>query len=187
MTLHDGVRPARIEDADAIGWVSVTAWRETYAGIMPDEYLAALSAPQRADLFRERIRRMPDKQAIFVALDQDDVVGFGVCGPTRERELETDGEIFAINLVDAAKRRGLGVRMMAAMASALSICGFARVGLWVIDKNMPARRFYETLGGQYTTQKDQEFGSKTLVELGYTWSAVADLAGRANALIRRTL
>jgi ribosomal protein S18 acetylase RimI-like enzyme len=184
MTQHNVVRPARIEDAEAIGWVSVTAWRETYAGIMPDDYLAELSTTQRAAVFRERLRQLPDKQAIFVALDQDDVVGFCVCGPTRESELETDGEIFAINLVDAAKRRGLGARMMAAMAEALSTCGFARAGLWVIDKNTPARRFYETLGGQHTTRKDQEFGSKTLVELGYTWPSLRDLSENTQRLIR---
>jgi ribosomal protein S18 acetylase RimI-like enzyme len=184
MTRDDRVRPARIEDAEAIGWVSVTAWRETYAGIMPDDYLAALSTQQRAGVFRDRIRQLPDKQAIFVALDQDDVVGFGVCGPAREAELGTDGEVFAINVVDAAKRRGLGVCLMAAMANALSSCAFNRVGLWVIDQNMPARHFYEALGGVLTTQKDQDFGSKSLVELGYAWPSVTSLLAHTERLIQ---
>ena len=50
--MNDIVRPARVEDAEAIGWVSVTAWRETYAGIMPDDYLAALSTQQREEALR---------------------------------------------------------------------------------------------------------------------------------------
>lgn len=184
---HDqSVRPARIEDAEAIGWVSVTAWRETYAGIMPDDYLASLSTTQRANLFRDRIRSLPDKQAIFVATDQDDVVGFGVCGPSREAELGTDGEIFAINIVDAAKRKGFGVRLMTAMADALLRCSFNSVGLWVVEQNYPARRFYEVLNGNRTTQKDQDFGNKTLIELGYTWATVADLAKSAARLVDRT-
>src|ERR1700704_3243266 len=115
------IRPAIVEDAVGIGWVSVTAWRETYAGIMPDDYLAALSIDQRVNVFRDRIANLPERQAIFVALDQHErLVGFGVCGATRETDLGTDGEIFAINIVEAAKRRGLGVRLMAAMADALS-------------------------------------------------------------------
>jgi ribosomal protein S18 acetylase RimI-like enzyme len=184
--LSDLIRPARVEDAEAIGWVSVTAWRETYAGIMPDDYLASLSIDQRAKVFRDRLVQLPSSQSIFVALEQDDVVGFGVCGPTREVELGTDGEIFAINIVAAAKRRGLGARMMASLAGALSLCSFARAGLWVIDQNLPALRFYEVLGGSRATQKDQEFGSRTLVELAYTWPSVADLRDRAERLIHPT-
>ncbi len=162
------IRPAIVEDAQGIGWVSVTAWRETYAGIMPADYLAALSIEQRVAVFRDRIANLPDRQAIFVAYSQDErVVGFGVSGPARETELGTDGEIFAINIVEAEKRRGLGIRLMAAMANALSQHGFARVGLWVIDENAPARRFYERLGGREATRKDQAFGIKNLVELGY--------------------
>lgn len=177
------VRPARIEDAEGIGWVSVTAWRETYAGIMPDDYLAALSIEQRQTLFRGRIQDLPERQAIFVALDDAArVVGFGVCAPTREAELGTDGEIFAINIVEAAKRQGLGAKLMSAMAESLAQNGFARAGLWVIEANAPARRFYEALGGREAVAKDQQFGEKTLVELGYVWPSLDDLRARARAL-----
>ena len=181
------VRPASIEDAPGIGFVSVTAWRETYAGIMPDDYLASLSIDQRTELFRGRIANLPPKQAIFVALDDNErVVGFGVSGAAREPELGTDGEIFAINIVDAAKRKGFGVRLMTAMADALLRCSFNSVGLWVVEQNYPARRFYEVLNGNRTTQKDQDFGNKTLIELGYTWATVADLAKSAARLVDRT-
>lgn len=180
------IRPATVQDASGIGWVSVTAWRETYAGIMPDDYLAALSIEQRADVFRDRIAKLPDRQAIFVALDQDQsVVGFGVCGATRETELGTDGEIFAINIVDTAKRQGLGVRLMVAMADLLLHHDFAQVGLWVIERNAPARRFYEALGGREATKKDQTFGAMSVVELGYVWGSVGALHDAVRELMGR--
>jgi GNAT superfamily N-acetyltransferase len=180
------VRPARIEDADGIGWVSVTAWRETYAGIMPETFLASLSIEQRQSLFRDRLETLPARQAIFVALDHASrVVGFGAAGPTREAELGTDGEIFAINIVEGAKRKGLGVRLMNALAEALALHGFARPGLWVIEANAGARRFYEALGGLEATRKHQQFGDRTLVELGYVWPSVDALRERARALLQR--
>ena len=179
------IQPARIEDAEAIAWVAVAAWRETYAGIMPDDYLAALSAQQRAGVVRDYLRQLPDKHAMFVARDRDTIVGFGITGPTRQVELGTDGEIVAINIVDTAKRRGFGAQLMAAMANALSLAGLTRVGLWVIEQNLPARRFYEALGGTHATQRNQEFGGKSLVELGYSWPTVADLRERAEQLMQR--
>ena len=180
------IRPARVEDAEAIGWISVTAWRETYAGIMPDDYLAALSIEQRAAAFRDGIAKPGDKQAIFVALDGTArVVGFAVSGPTREVSLGTDGEIFAINLVAAAKRQGLGLRLMAAMAAHLSNQNFSQAGLWVIDQNASARRFYETLDGHETTRKTQIFGAKSVLELGYAWHSVEELVSSTRQLLRR--
>ncbi len=184
--MNDAIRPARVEDAEAIGWISVTAWRETYAGIMPDDYLAALSIEQRAAAFRDRIAKPADKQAISVALDDTDrAVGFAVSGPTRETSLGTDGEIFAINIVAAAKRRGLGLRLMAAMADHLSSQNFAQVGLWVIDQNTAARRFYETLGGHETTRKTQTFGATSVIELGYAWRSVGELVSSTRQLSHR--
>ena len=37
------VRPATLEDSSSIGEVHVTAWKETYRGMVPDSMLAALS------------------------------------------------------------------------------------------------------------------------------------------------
>ncbi len=183
--MDERVRIASVGDAEAIGTVSVTAWRETYAGIMPDDYLAALSIEQRARVFRDRLSNMPERQAIFVGLDvHRRVGGFGACGPTREAELGTDGEVFAINIVNVAKRQGLGLHLMRAMADALIGAGFMQAGLWVVEQNMPARLFYERLGGVRATQKDQAFGVKTVVELGYVWPNATDLRDRAVRLIQ---
>jgi len=42
------VRRARPADAAAIGAVHVAAWRSTYPGILPDQYLSRLSVPRQA-------------------------------------------------------------------------------------------------------------------------------------------
>ena len=42
------VRRARPGDAAAIGAVHVSAWRNTYAGVLPDDYLAGLSPLRHA-------------------------------------------------------------------------------------------------------------------------------------------
>ncbi len=37
------IRPATLEDATAIAAIHVQSWRETYAGIMPEEVIGRLS------------------------------------------------------------------------------------------------------------------------------------------------
>ena len=53
------IRRARASDAAAIGALHVAVWRSTYAGILPDAYLAGLSATRIAasyqrDMFDRR-------------------------------------------------------------------------------------------------------------------------------------
>ena len=46
------IRTAAVADASAIGSVHVEAWRETYAGIVPDHVLGGLSVDKRAAMWR---------------------------------------------------------------------------------------------------------------------------------------
>ncbi len=47
------IRAARLEDAGAIAHVHVESWRTTYAGIVPDAYLAGLDEILRTRLWHE--------------------------------------------------------------------------------------------------------------------------------------
>ena len=50
------LRKARVADAIAIGAVHVAAWRSTYPGILPDDYLARLSPQRQATRQRQHER-----------------------------------------------------------------------------------------------------------------------------------
>ena len=43
------IREAAVNDATAIAQVQVESWRTTYAGIVPDAFLASLSVETRAE------------------------------------------------------------------------------------------------------------------------------------------
>ena len=47
------IRAAVPEDAASMARVHVDSWRSTYAGIVPAEYLAGLSYPNRESLWKE--------------------------------------------------------------------------------------------------------------------------------------
>src|SRR6185312_4321023 len=50
------IRRARAADASAIAAVHVSAWRSTYPGILPDNFLARLSVPRQAAHYDGTIR-----------------------------------------------------------------------------------------------------------------------------------
>ena len=54
-TFH--LRPATEADAANLAQVHVQAWREAYAGMIPDAVLAALNPAQRAAMWRDSLAR----------------------------------------------------------------------------------------------------------------------------------
>ena len=47
--------------------------------------------------------------------------------------------------------------------------------LWVAKGNRPARRFYESLGGERIGTRTIDIAGTDVVELSYGWQQVADL------------
>jgi hypothetical protein len=47
-----------------------------------------------------------------------------------------------------------------------------------LERNAPARAFYERLGGIIAAQRDEDFAGTKLVELGIVWPSPADLVQR---------
>lgn len=179
------LRPAVLSDASAIAEVHIRAWRETYRGIMPDKVLDELSVERSAEGWSAALASLSEKrQVLSVGVDDlGTVVGFAGGGPTRDAALTTAGEVYAINLVMQATRKGYGTRLMLAMAEGLIGHGFADAGLWVLEQNIGARWFYESLGGSIAARHERGFGSKVLTELGYVWRDVRDLKQAAERLL----
>jgi ribosomal protein S18 acetylase RimI-like enzyme len=143
------VRPPTAADAEAMGSVHVRAWRAAYSGgLMPDEYLASLSAERRAEMWRTVLSEPSSARAFrFVAEDATgSVVGFASVGPARGEDLATDGEIYSINVDPDSWGAGAGPALLGAARRALQSAGFRRAILWVHPDNGRARRFYEARG-----------------------------------------
>lgn len=179
------IRPAAAADAMALGRLHVAAWRETYRGLLPDAMLAGLSAEARGAAWEEVLRDPAAYQdaRIHLAEEDGDMIGFAACGAQSDAGLAAagfDGEIGAIYLLRTAQRRGIGRLLMQTAAADLKGRGFRAASLWVLRDNMPARRFYERLGGELVGEKRDMRPEGELVEVAYGWRDLAQLAGEAN-------
>ena len=163
------IRPARLSDADEIAHVHVESWQSTYKGIIAKDYLADLSEKRRADRWRENLSDHNQKSCIFVLEDANEqIIGVASGGPQRDPQLDYASELYAIYLLETVQGRGLGSRLMNAIANRLAMSGFKSMLVWVLEDN-PSRYFYEALGGQYVTKKTIAIGEQELIEVAYGW------------------
>ena len=80
------IRAARPEDADGIAFVHVESWKTTYAGIVPDDYLASLSVDGRTPIW---VKQLQDPAVTSMVAEKDGrIVGFACGGNLRERVAE---------------------------------------------------------------------------------------------------
>ncbi len=142
------VRPARLGDVRRIAEVHVRSWQAAYRGLIPDDFLDALSVDARVEWRAARLAGLPDRWAMLVVEEAGTVVGFADTAPCRDedRDPRTTGELLAMYLHPDYWQRGLGRLLMEGVVDRLRADGFETATLWVLRENSRARRFYEAAG-----------------------------------------
>lgn len=139
------VRSAVLSDVDAIARAHVLGWQHAYAGILPVDFLAALSVEQRARMWAEAIEKKI--QRLFVVEVAGQVAGFIAFGPSRDAGADaTVFEIWAIYLNPPFIGSGAGRALWHSALVAMKRAGAARITLWVLAENALAIRFYRAAG-----------------------------------------
>jgi GNAT superfamily N-acetyltransferase len=158
------------DDAEAIAAAHVDAWRETYAGLLPPSIYAAKTVEMMTPRWRDSLER---GEAVFVVRDGTAIEGVALAGARRDETLPFEADVRAIYLRRRAQGFGLGRRLMAAMASDLLARDFRGCGLWALESNMRARRFYEMLGGRVVATSTEHAPDGSAVHVGYGWNDVS--------------
>lgn len=162
------IREAAIQDAEGIARVLVDTWRTTYAGIVPDDYLASLSYEEQAGRWARRIAAQDGSFAYVAEQEPAGIVGMVAGGPERGGDAEYSGEVYAIYVLAGHQRQGIGRGLMVAATRRLRLAGLYSSLVWVLKANAFAS-FYQALGGQVVRTSALEIGGPKLEELGYGW------------------
>jgi GNAT superfamily N-acetyltransferase len=146
-------RRAGPEDARTLAAIRVASWRAAYAGIVPDDTLAALDTEFEAERWTVILRDAATKgqRTVFVTDPGGIVAGYACVGPYQSEEAKAtpddpDGELMACYLDPDWWGSGAGDPLIAAAESALVELGHDVAGLWVFEENARARRFYARNG-----------------------------------------
>jgi GNAT superfamily N-acetyltransferase len=133
------------EDAARIAELHAASWRTAYRGMLSDTYLDGDLVGERTRLWIERLTNPEPKQRVLIAEIDQELVGFACAYGSNDPQLGTLLDNLHVN--QEFQRQGIGTRLMGEIAS---WCYKQMPGeglfLWVIERNLLARNFYERRG-----------------------------------------
>jgi ribosomal protein S18 acetylase RimI-like enzyme len=135
------VREGRPADAEAIERIRVRGWQVAYRHIYPPAFLDKL--PVDSSRWHERLTSPPEGWSSFVAETAGEVIGFAICGPSRDEP--GSGELYALYVRPDSWSSGVGRALLARAEERLE-AEYDTGLLWVLAENAPARGFYERGG-----------------------------------------
>lgn len=148
-TMNPLVRLAKPDDAETIAAVHIRGWQSAYRGQLPDDYLEGLSqaTEERSAFWRKEISTpRSNRNETWVSDWQSQVEGFAAIGPAGSAEVNTTGEVYAIDVNPICWGQGLGRALFAHVTNRLAALKYSTAILWVLESNKRARRFYEVAG-----------------------------------------
>lgn len=172
------VRDAVPADAAAIARIHVDTWHTTYAGIVPAAFLAGLSYAAREQAWSQTLSAdLPAASMLVAETEAGVVIGFVAYGaPEREGSQNHRGEVSAIYVLEEHQRKGIGRRLFLEAVQHFSTYGITSMQLWVLKDNLPARRFYKSMGGEYLDKETITIGGAELEMVSYGWRDIAEIA-----------
>jgi ribosomal protein S18 acetylase RimI-like enzyme len=140
------IRVAVPGDASGIARVHVDSWRETYSGLLPDQFFNAAALAGRRAMWVAILGHGPVPGTVVVAERDREIRGFAFAGPASHPDA-TKGiqparslHLFSIYVLAADHDTGTGHRLLEAAI------GDRPAQLWVARDNDRARTFYRRHG-----------------------------------------
>lgn len=131
--------------------------------MIPQSYLDSLNA----HIWRANLTSI--EQNGFLLSDKSRYVAVVSVSAARDCDMPGWGEIRSIYIQPDSYRKGYGKILFSHAEEQLKQDGFDKIYLWVLEKNLKARSFYEAMGFHPNGDiKDVRFDDTVLRELRYT-------------------
>ena len=149
------VRPATLEDGEAIETVRIETSQACFRGIISDRFLDSLTVtPSRIRRYRSAIEDR-DRSVLVVADSGTEVIGMGVAEPLGEaEETAAVAEVHAVYVLPAWQRCGVGRALLKCVTDGLRARGHRDAVLWAPRDLQATRSFYEANGWTFDGTED---------------------------------
>jgi len=134
------IRPAILDDMDAIVDLRIAGWRAAYSHVMTEDFLDRLASRRDAEVDARRARLGDPTVRQFVGTEQGRVIGWALAGPGKDDDAPAAQELYALYVDPDLHGSGLASALLAA------VIGHAPASLWVLGDNPRAQAFYSREG-----------------------------------------
>lgn len=152
-----------LQQATNWGKLHGLCWRQAYANILPAGFLQALPSAPFTEWYTQQLQN--PLSACFLAERAGQPAGVLA---VQQKQDASEGKITALYLLQAYWGRGYGGQMLHHGLTRLRQNGCATAGVWVLQNNRRARRFFEGAGFTQQGQGQASFGGQSYTRLWYT-------------------
>ena len=141
-------RRATIEDAAGIAQVHIDGWGRAHAELVPEAYIRyKASSVGREDFWRDELRLEADDRKPWIALADEQIIGFADGGMARDDDLDSGtGEVYTLFVTPECWEKGIRSRLVQHVARDLREHDFQRAVFWVLEADGVMRAFAEYTG-----------------------------------------
>ena len=170
-------RLARSSDVQAIATLHTDSWRRSYRGMLPDVYLDGDLDTDRAAVWQQRFYDAEGQPVTLTVMAELNGEILGFAHSVSDEDPDWGTLLDNLHVRHATKRLGVGTRLMAETAAWLEKRDdTASLYLWVLEGNVPARQFYDALGGRVVGRGVSHQGGANAPKLRYWWPQLGSVS-----------
>ena len=141
------------EELDEIARLYRTNHRETYRGLLSEQYFSRLT-PDHAREKWEKFLEEPGNR-LWTACVEGTLLGFAA--GREDPELPDTWYLDVLHVAKAARGRGVGSALLRACGAYALASGYGKMSVCIVKGNERARRLYEALGAEHVLDFDDDF------------------------------
>lgn len=165
------VRTARPDDAAELARIYIESWQDTYAGVIPHAFLAAMSHKSHTARWLSAIQNAERSSCtVLVAEDsQHGVVGLCSLGRARDGSIGFEGEVYTLYVDPAFLSCGVGRTLLSGAFDVFKARLMRSCLIWAHARNN-ACFFYEAMGGRRVATRTTRLMGELTPEIGFGWT-----------------
>lgn len=151
------IQKGKIGDESRFAYIQVESWRAAYGNIISREALSKyLDMEYVTSIYKKVLENKKGNGYIMQAEGADHCIAYW----DKARNCPEPGiaELICIHSLQTNWRKGLGSKMMEKICTDMADQGYSQVILWVFEKNIRARKFYEANGFKKTDKAQSSLG-----------------------------
>lgn len=139
------IKKVSFGDEETLAYIQTESWKAAFKDILPKEELERCTKIEKATaMYRRLLEQNIGNGYLMEVAGKAHAIAWW--DETREKDMPGYAELICIHSLQNHWGEGYGSKLMETVLDDISKTGYSKVMLWVFEKNMRARRFYEKHG-----------------------------------------